>query len=70
MIRTMMILVASAMLGGCGLAETGAAAAATGASAAEQARQAQQIEEKVRAQLDAAQQAAAQSREAAEKAAE
>ena len=59
-----------AMLAGCGLAETGAAAAAGGASAAEQAKQAKQIEEKVVSDIEAAQKAADERLKAAEQAAE
>jgi hypothetical protein len=55
-----MLTVIAATLGGCGLAETGAAAATTGASAAEQAREAQKITDRVEADLEAAQQAAAE----------
>jgi len=60
------ILAVGAMLGGCGLAETGAAAAAGGASQAEQVRQAKETEARVRKQLDAAYQQAADQRRAAE----
>jgi hypothetical protein len=47
-------LVLSATLAGCGLAETGAAAAAGGASQVEQARQAKQTEAQVQKRVDAA----------------
>lgn len=60
----------AAMLSGCGLAETGAAAAAGGASAAEQAKQAKETEDKVRRDIEAAQQAADEKLKAAEQAAE
>jgi len=59
-------LVLSAMLTGCGLAETGAAAAAGGASQVQQAREAKQTEERVQKQVDAALQLDAQHRHAAE----
>lgn len=69
MIRTVAILAAAMLLGSCGLAETGAAAGATGASAAEQAQQAETIQDEVKADIDAAQQAAAEARRQAEEAA-
>ena len=53
-------------LGGCGLAETAASGATAATSAAEQAAQAKQTEQQVRDRLDAAQQAAAEQRRAAE----
>ena len=59
-------MVLGAMLTGCGLAETGAAAAAGGASQAQQAREAKQTEARVQQQLDAAMQVDAQHRHAAE----
>jgi hypothetical protein len=59
-------MVLSAMLTGCGLAETGAAAAAGGASQVQQAREAKQTEERVQKQVDAALQLDAQHRRAAE----
>ena len=60
MIRRYVVLLGGALLtgsvlNGCGLAETGAAAAAGGVSAAEQAKQAKQQEDKVRQQIDDAQ---------------
>jgi hypothetical protein len=58
--------VVGALLAGCGLAETGAAAAAGGVSQVEQARQAKQTEARVQKQLDAAYQQAADQRRAAE----
>jgi len=57
-------------LAGCGLAGTAASTAAGAASEAEQARQAQQIEQKVKQDVEAAQQKAAEQREAGEKMAE
>jgi len=59
-------LLVGALLAGCGLAETGAAAAAGGASQVEQVRQAKQTEARVQKQLDAAYQQAADQRRAAE----
>jgi len=46
----------SASLAGCGLAETGATAAAEAKAAAEQAKEGKAVEEKVKRDLDAAQQ--------------
>ena len=69
MLRPLMLtatLVVGALLAGCGLAETGAAAAAGGASQAEQARQGKRTEAQVQKQLDAAYQQAADQRRAAE----
>jgi hypothetical protein len=54
------------LTGGCGLAETAATGAAAGASAADQAREARAAEERVRREIDAAQQAAADLREQAD----
>lgn len=68
--RYAMILFAAVCLSACGLAETGAAAAAGGASAAEQAEEARQITDQVQADLEAAQQQAAENRRAAEAASE
>ncbi len=48
------ILVLSATLTGCGLAETGVAGAAGAASKVEEARQAKQTEARVQQQVDAA----------------
>jgi hypothetical protein len=56
----------SILLAGCGLAEVGASAAAGGASAVEQAKQAKEIEDKVKRDLEAAQQAQADARAKAE----
>lgn len=55
-------LAAGALLAGCGLAETGAVATTQAASAAEQAKQGKELEEKVKADIDAAQQAQADAR--------
>jgi hypothetical protein len=59
-------LAAALLLGGCGLAATGGAAAVEGAAAAQQAGAAQQQLDRVRADLEAVQKAAADSRAAAE----
>jgi hypothetical protein len=64
LLATTMVL--GAMLAGCGLAETGAAAAAGGASQVEQARQAKQTEARVQQQVDAAVQLDADHRRATE----
>ncbi len=53
-------------ISGCGLAETAATAATQGAAAAEQARQGQELEAKVKRDLEAAQQSAKQQLDAAE----
>lgn len=60
------VLALAVALSGCGLAETAATAATQGAAAAEQAKQGQELEAKVRKDLDAAQQAAKQQLDAAE----
>ena len=49
----------SASLSGCGVAETGATAAAEAQVAAEQAKQGKELEEKVKRDVEAAQQAQA-----------
>jgi hypothetical protein len=53
-------------LAGCGVADTGAAAAAEAAAKAQEVRQGLQTEARVREQLDAAAKAAADQRSAAE----
>ena len=52
------LTLAAGALTGCGLAETAATGAAAGASAAEQAKEGKKMEEKVKADIDAAQQQA------------
>ena len=69
MLKSLVLLSALLSLTGCGVAETGAAAAAAGASQAEEARQGLQTEARVRAQLDAAAKQAADQRNATEAAA-
>jgi hypothetical protein len=59
---------AAALLAGCGLAETGASAATQATAAAEQVKQGKELEEKVKRDLAAAQQAEADSRAQAEEA--
>jgi uncharacterized lipoprotein YajG len=70
MFRAITLLVAAALLNGCGLAETGAAAATAGGGAAAQAKEAEKITDKVETDIEAAQQAAAEARRAAEAASE
>jgi hypothetical protein len=55
-------LTASALLAGCGLAETGAAATTHAAASAEEIKQGKELEEKVKRDIAAAQQAEADSR--------
>ncbi len=62
MFRSAILFAMLFVLAGCGVAETGAAAAA----AAAQAQQGRQTEERVKQQLDAAYQQAAEQRKAAE----
>jgi len=64
--KTLILLPAMLLLAGCGVAETGAAAAAGGASEVEAARQAKQTEARVQQQLDAAVKQEAEQRKAAE----
>ena len=64
--RVLILLGLITSLGGCGLAETGTAAATQGQSAAEQAAQARKTEARVRQEIDAAYQKAAEQRAAAE----
>jgi len=66
MLRTLAVAGLVVTLAGCGLAETGAAAAAGGVSKAEEIRQGKQTEARVQQQLDAAYQQAAEQRRAAE----
>ena len=65
--RIIVALLLAPALTGCGLAGSGAAAAAGGASEVQQAQQAKQTEEKVRQQVNAIQDQAAQQRQDAEK---
>ena len=60
------VLALAVAISGCGLAETAATAATQGAAAAEQAKQGQELEAKVKRDLDAAQQAAKQQLDTAE----
>ena len=53
-------------LGGCGLAETGTAAGAGAASRAQQAAEARQTEARVKLEIDASYQQAAEQRRAAD----
>ncbi len=61
---------ATLMLTGCGLAETTAVAAAEAEAAAKQVEEGKKIEEKVRRDIEAANQAAADARTKAEQASE
>jgi hypothetical protein len=70
MARSLALLSLVLWLTGCGIAETGAAAAAEAASKAEEARQGLQTEARVREQLDAATKQAADQHTAAEAAAQ
>lgn len=60
-------LALASILSGCGLAETGVAATADAEAAAQAAKQAKEMEAKMQQQIDAANQAAAAQRDAAEK---
>ncbi len=55
LVRHASVAAIAAVLAGCGLAETGAAAATQGESAAEQARQAKEITQGVESDVAAAQ---------------
>ena len=70
MFRTIIMLATTVVLGapltGCGLAETGAAAAAAGASQAQQAQEAKRTEDRVKQQVDAAMQVDAARRSSAD----
>src|SRR5256886_11595223 len=66
MLRSLAVLALTGLLAGCGLAETGAAAAAGGVSKAEEVRQAKQTEARLQQQLDAANAQAQERRRAAE----
>jgi len=63
--RAWMLVVVSALLAGCGLAQTGATAANGGAAEAQQVAAARRTEENVRAQVDTANQQAAERERAA-----
>lgn len=64
--RSAVLTCVALLISGCGLAGTGAAVTASGASEAQQAAQAKQTEDRVRAQIGAAQQQAAEQRQKAE----
>jgi hypothetical protein len=70
MVRALILSSVMLSLAGCGVADTGAAAAAEASAKAEEARQGLQTEARVREQLDAASKAAADQRNAAEAAAQ
>jgi outer membrane murein-binding lipoprotein Lpp len=60
------VIAASLLMDGCGLAETTAVAATEAATAAEQAKKGKELEDKVTADIAAAQQTAADARAKAE----
>jgi hypothetical protein len=64
--RVWALLTLTMALAACGVAGTGAAGAAGAAAEAQQAAQARQTEERVKQQIDAAQQQGADQRRAAE----
>jgi hypothetical protein len=64
--RMLTVMLMPSMLGGCGLAGTSGAAATAGAAAAEQAGEARDTLDRVESDIEAAQQAAAEARRAAE----
>jgi hypothetical protein len=66
MLRTTLIVLTSFSLCGCGLAETATTGATGAAAEAQQASQAQQTEQRVKDQVQAAQQQDAERRHAAE----
>jgi outer membrane lipoprotein-sorting protein len=68
--RMLIPLALTVLLSGCGLAETASTTATIAESEAEQAKQAQQMKAKIEQGIDAAQQTAAQQRQAAEAASE
>jgi hypothetical protein len=70
MARSVVFLSLILSLTGCGIAETGAAAAAAANAKAEEVRQGQQMEARVRAQVDAAMRQDVEQRKAAEAASE
>ena len=66
LLRLSLPLLATALCAGCGLAGTAVATGTGAAAEAQQAQQAKQTEDRVRRELDQAQQAAAQQRSDAE----
>lgn len=64
------VFASAALLGGCGVAETTAVAASEAAAAAEQAKQGKELEEKVKRDVEAMQQATADKVAAAEEGSE
>jgi hypothetical protein len=66
MARSLVLMAIMLLLVGCGVAETGAAAAAGAASAAEEARQGKETEARLQRQIDAANRQAAEQRKAAD----
>jgi len=70
MARSLVLVPLILLLTGCGVAETGAAAAAAATEKAQEAREGLKTEARVREQLDAAAKASADQRNAAEAAAQ
>jgi uncharacterized protein YceK len=70
MARALVLMAIMAWLVGCGVVETGAAAAAGATSAVEEARQAKETEARLQQQMDAANRQAAEQRKSAETASE
>jgi hypothetical protein len=66
MTRSLVLLSLVLSLAGCGVADTGAAAASIATAKAEEIRQGQKVEAQVREQLDAAAKQAADQRNAAD----
>ena len=66
LVSALPMLAGALLLGGCGLADVGAAAATQGATAAEQIKQGKEAEAKVQRQIEEAQRTAADSRAQAE----
>jgi hypothetical protein len=66
LVSALPVLAGALWLGGCGLADVGAAAATQGATAAEQIKQGKEAEAKVQRQIEEAQRTAADSRAQAE----
>ena len=66
LLRLALPLVAASLCAGCGLAGTAVATGAGATAEVEQAQQAKQTEDRVKRELDAAQQASAQQRNDAE----
>jgi hypothetical protein len=66
-VRCALLIGAATLIAGCGLAETTVGAATNATSAVQQAKEGKQTEDRVKMQLDQAQQAGAAQREQSEK---